>query len=41
MIVRLAKLPEWDSLRDEPRFQKLLSDLKPIPVVNRSQVGNH
>lgn len=37
----LEKLPEWDSLRDDPRFQKLLSELKPIPVVNRSQVGNN
>jgi serine/threonine protein kinase/tetratricopeptide (TPR) repeat protein len=37
----LAKLPEWDPLRNDPRFQKLLSDLKPIPIVNRSQVGNN
>jgi serine/threonine protein kinase/Tfp pilus assembly protein PilF len=28
-------MPEWDPLRNEPRFQKLLSDLKPIPIVNR------
>jgi serine/threonine protein kinase/tetratricopeptide (TPR) repeat protein len=32
----LAKLPDWDSLREEPRFRKLLSDLKPIPIVNRA-----
>jgi eukaryotic-like serine/threonine-protein kinase len=31
----LAKLPEWDALRDDPRFQKVLSQLKPIPIVNR------
>jgi hypothetical protein len=37
----LAKLPEWDPLRYEPRFQKLLSDLKPIPIVNRTEVGNN
>jgi hypothetical protein len=37
----LAKLPEWDPLRNDPRFQKLLSDLKPIPIVNRSQVENN
>jgi serine/threonine protein kinase/Tfp pilus assembly protein PilF len=32
----LAKLPDWDGLRDDPRFQKLLSELKPIPIVNRA-----
>ena len=37
----LAKLPEWDPLRNGPRFQKLLSDVKPIPIVNRSQVENN
>jgi tetratricopeptide (TPR) repeat protein len=31
----LAHLPEWDDLRNEPRFQKLLSNLKqPIPIKN-------
>lgn len=33
----LAKSPDWDPLRDEPRFQKLESDLKPIPIVNRGE----
>ena len=37
----LAKLPEWDVLRGEPRFQKLLSDLKPIPIVNRLELGKN
>jgi hypothetical protein len=32
----LAKLPEWNPLRNDPRFQKILSELKPIPIVNRS-----
>jgi serine/threonine protein kinase len=33
----LAKLPDWDPLQPEPRFQRLLSRLKqPIPIVNRS-----
>jgi len=30
----LAKLPEWDSLRNDSRFQNLLSELKPIPIVD-------
>jgi serine/threonine protein kinase/tetratricopeptide (TPR) repeat protein len=37
----LAKLPEWDALRSEPRFQKLLSDLKPIPIINRLELGKN
>jgi TolB-like protein/Flp pilus assembly protein TadD len=37
----LAKDPDWDPLRNDPRFQKLLSDLKPIPIVNRSELGNN
>ena len=37
----LAKLPEWDVFRGEPRFQKLLSDLKPIPIVNRLELGKN
>jgi serine/threonine protein kinase len=32
----LAKVPTWDALRWEPRFQKLLSALGPIPIENRS-----
>jgi serine/threonine protein kinase len=30
----LAKVPTWDALRSEPRFQKLLSELGPIPIEN-------
>jgi serine/threonine protein kinase len=37
----LAKMPEWDPLRSDPRFQNLLSRLKePIPIANRSD-GQH
>jgi serine/threonine protein kinase len=34
-----AKLPEWDPLRSDPRFQKLLSALKPIPIANRTELA--
>jgi serine/threonine protein kinase len=34
-----AKPPEWDPLRSNPHFQKLLSELKPIPIVNRPEVA--
>ena len=37
----LAKMAEWDSLRNDPRFQKLLAELKPIPIVNRSELGEN
>jgi hypothetical protein len=37
----LAKMPEWDALRSEPRFQKLLSRLGPIPIVNRSDLAKN
>jgi hypothetical protein len=34
----LAKSPEWDSLRDEQRFQRLQIAIKqPIPILNRSE----
>lgn len=33
----LAKIPNWDALRWEPRFQKLLASLGPIPIENRAQ----
>jgi serine/threonine protein kinase len=34
----LAKGPEWDSLRSDPRFQRILSQVKqPIPIVNRRE----
>jgi serine/threonine protein kinase len=32
----LAKTPDWNPLRNDPRFQKLLTELRPIPIVNRS-----
>jgi tetratricopeptide (TPR) repeat protein len=34
-----AKLPEWDPLRSDPRFQKLLSELKPISIANRTDLA--
>ena len=37
----LAKLPEWDPVRSDPRFQTILSHLKPIPIVNRSELGKN
>ena len=34
----LCKLPDWDPLRNDPRFQSLLSRLKePIPIANRAE----
>ena len=36
----LAKLPDWDQLRSDPRFQKLITDLKPIPIVNQPKAKN-
>jgi serine/threonine protein kinase/tetratricopeptide (TPR) repeat protein len=34
-----AKLPDWDPLRSNPRYQKLLSELKPIPIANRTELA--
>jgi hypothetical protein len=36
----LAKLPDWDSLRGDPRFQKLLATLRPIPITNHLPAQN-
>jgi hypothetical protein len=33
----LTKMPEWDPVRTDLRFQKLLSELRPIPIVNQNQ----
>ncbi|MFZ0504452.1 MAG: protein kinase [Chthoniobacterales bacterium] len=33
----LSKSPTWDALRWEPRFQKLLAGLGPIPIENRGE----
>jgi hypothetical protein len=30
-------MPDWDPLRYDPRFQKAVSQMKPIPIVNRSE----
>jgi serine/threonine protein kinase len=32
----LSKSPDWDQLRGDPRFQNLLSEMKPIPILNGS-----
>jgi eukaryotic-like serine/threonine-protein kinase len=37
----LAKLPDWDPLRNEPRFQAILKQVQhPIPIANESQRTN-
>jgi hypothetical protein len=36
----LAELPDWDPLRTDPRFQKLLATLKPIPITNHLPAQN-
>jgi serine/threonine protein kinase/tetratricopeptide (TPR) repeat protein len=33
----LNKVPTWDALRWEPRFEKLLASLGPIPIRNRDE----
>ncbi len=33
----LKKMPTWDALRWEPRFEKLLASLGPIPIRNRDE----
>jgi hypothetical protein len=33
----VSKSPTWDALRWEPRFQKLLAGLAPIPIENRGE----
>lgn len=30
--------PEWDPLRSDPRFQRILATLKPIPIVDRTDL---
>jgi DNA-directed RNA polymerase specialized sigma24 family protein len=35
----LRKLPTWDALRGNPRFEQLVSRLKPIPIVNEQPGG--
>jgi serine/threonine protein kinase len=34
----LVNSRDWDDFRSDPRFQKLLSQLKPLPIVNRSEI---
>jgi hypothetical protein len=36
----LAGLPDMDPLRSDPRFQKILSELRPIPIENRITTPN-
>jgi hypothetical protein len=40
MFGDLAKLPDLDPLRSDPRFQKLLATLKPIPITNHLPAQN-
>lgn len=34
-------MPDWDPLRQDPRFQKIVSQLRPIPILNRSELAKH
>ena len=34
-------MPDWDPLRSDPRFQKIVSGLKPIPILNRSELAKN
>jgi len=34
-------MPDWKPLRSDPRFQKVVSQLKPIPIVNRSELAKN
>jgi len=34
-------MPDWDPVRSEPRFQKVVSQLRPIPIVNRSDLAKN
>ena len=36
-----AKMPDWNALQNEPRFQKLLLLLGPIPIENRSDLAKN
>jgi predicted Zn-dependent protease len=33
----LSRMPDWDELRSEPRFQSLLARLGPLPIENRNE----
>jgi hypothetical protein len=37
----LAKLPDLDRVRNDPRIQKLLSELKQIPIINRADLTSN
>jgi hypothetical protein len=37
----LGKLPDLDQVRNDPRIQKLLSEVKQIPIVNRADLASN
>ena len=37
----LAKMPNWDALRNDARFQQLILRMKPIPIENVRQSGDN